>query len=387
MTQIIDRRLNGRHKSAVNRQRFLTRYKKYIKSSVNDAINKRKITDIDTGETIVIPAKDIREPIFRIGMGGKKEFILPGNKEFLSGDRLPKPATGAQGVGSGGSNSGAGTDDFVFQISKEEFLNLYFEDLALPDLVKKQLTQIPIYKVVRAGYTTTGVPTNINILRSLRGALSRRIAIASGYKNKLKLLEDALLNLDKNNENEFKKISDEIVMFCIMDVSGSMDKLKKDIAKRFFILLYLFLKRNYQKIDVVFIRHHTSAKEVNEEDFFYSRETGGTVVSSALQLLKKIIDERYDPSYWNIYAAQASDGDNWNADSPHCYEVLTNEIMPYMQYFAYVEIMPRLHQSLWEAYLKIKLEHENFAMQTINDLTDIYPVFRELFKNNLASIK
>ncbi|NJM55573.1 MAG: YeaH/YhbH family protein, partial [Verrucomicrobiae bacterium] len=108
----------------------------------------------------------------------------------------------------------------------------------------------------------------------------------------------------------------QAVMFCIMDVSGSMDRARKDLAKRFFTLLYLFLKRNYEKIEVVFIRHHTVAKEVDEQEFFYSRETGGTVVSSALQLMGEIITERYPISSWNIYAAQASDGDNWHHDSP-----------------------------------------------------------------------
>src|SRR5690606_17167022 len=85
--------------------------------------------------------------------------------------------------------------------------------------------------------------------------------------------------------------SSKAVMFCLMDVSGSMNQATKDMAKRFFILLYLFLKRNYEHTEVVFIRHHTSAKEVDEEEFFYSRETGGTIVSSALKLMKQILDE------------------------------------------------------------------------------------------------
>ena len=104
-------------------------------------------------------------------------------------------------------------------------------------------------------------------------------------------------------------------MFCLMDVSGSMDEERKDIAKRFFILLYLFLTRNYERIEVVFIRHHTIAKEVDEDEFFHSRESGGTVVSSALKLMQEIIRERYPLTEWNIYAAQASDGDNWDDDS------------------------------------------------------------------------
>jgi uncharacterized protein len=131
---------------------------------------------------------------------------------------------------------------------------------------------------------------------------------------------------------------------------------------------------------IIFIRHHTSAKEVNEEDFFYSRETGGTVVSSALELLHDIIDTRYDPAAWNLYVAQASDGDNWNADSPYCLELLQEKIMPLLQYYSYIEIMPRHHQSLWEVYQQVAKKYENFAMENIDAAIDIYPVFRELFK-------
>ncbi len=360
MTQIIDRRLNGRHKSAVNRQRFLERYKKQIKKAVAGAINKRSITNIDSGETISIPAKDIKEPKFHYGHGGRREIVYTGNKEFITGDRLPKPtANPASGQGSQASNTGEGLDDFVFNISRDEFLEMYFEDLALPDLVKKEIQRIPSYKMVRAGYTTSGVPTNINIVRSLKGALSRRIAIGSPLKGLLKEQEEKLqqllltepedsetvqalkkeieslrqriknipfidtFDLRYNNRRREHVPTTQAVMFCVMDVSGSMDKIKKDIAKRFFILLYLFLTRNYEKIEVVFIRHHTSAKEVDEQEFFYSRETGGTVVSSSLQLMNKIIHDRYNPSVWNIYAAQASDGDNWNADSPYCKDILS----------------------------------------------------------------
>jgi hypothetical protein len=135
-----------------------------------------------------------------------------------------------------------------------------------------------------------------------------------------------------------------------MDVSGSMDQATKDMAKRFYLLLYMFLKRHYERTEVVFIRHHTTAREVDEHDFFYSRETGGTVVSSALKLMKEIIDDRYSPDAWNIYAAQASDGDNWNDDSPLCGKLLSESLLPLVQYYAYIEITQRSHQALWREY-------------------------------------
>jgi len=163
-----------------------------------------------------------------------------------------------------------------------------------------------------------------------------------------------------------------------------MDEEKKSIAKRFFMLLYLFLTRTYEHIDIVFIRHHTVAKEVNEEDFFHSRESGGTVVSSALELMKEILHSRYANGAWNIYGAQASDGDNWDNDSPHCREMLAQTILPFVQYFAYIEITRGEQQNLWREYEKLLGAHTNFAMQHIENLPDIYPVFRELFKKKLA---
>jgi len=421
MTQLIDRRSNGGKKNTVNRQRFLSRYKTQIKKSVADAINQRSITDIARGEKINIPHKDIAEPHFDFGKGGVVERTFSGNDQFITGDHLKRPENpNKDGGGSEASNdSGEGEDPFIFELSREEFLEIYFEDLELPFLIKKELAQINRYKRIRAGVTKVGNPSNINVVRSMCQAYARRIALKGPHKH---ALNDALATLEslantKTNQKKREQLVIEIerlqkkinripfidtidlrynhiikipapstqaVMFCVMDVSGSMDEAKKEIAKRFFILLYLFLTRHYEKIELVFIRHHTSAKEVNEQDFFYSRETGGTVVSSALDLVQDIIQKRFNPSSWNIYVAQASDGDNWNADSPRCFDILKEQILPQVQYYAYVEIMPRHHQSLWTAYEKLKTLFPQFAMENIEAPKDIYPVFRELFKRQPA---
>ena len=422
MTQIIDRRINGKNKSAVNRQRFLRRFRQQIQKAVSDAIDSRSIVDIDHGEKIIIPSKDTHEPIFSHGAGGRRDAVHPGNKEFITGDRISRPPGGASGGGNEASNEGEGEDQFSFQLSREEFLEFFFEDLELPDLIKTQLAKVTDFKSVRAGYSTTGVPSNIDVVRSLKGALGRRIALQAPYLSELNEAEAELSRLisspvsDEQQprvqelEETIRRLKDKIatipfvdtfdiryrnriqiptpttqaVMFCLMDVSGSMDATRKEMAKRFFILLYLFLSRNYESIQVIFIRHHTTAKEVDEEDFFYSRETGGTVVSSALELMKKIIDERFPTSDWNIYAAQASDGDNWDGDSPNCSALLNEKIMPLLQYFAYVEVMPYNHQSLWQHYEQVASQNNNFDMQSIDDINEIYPVFRKLFARKPA---
>ena len=421
MATFIDRRLDGKNKSAVNRQRFIRRFKCQIKKAVAEAMNGRSITDIDNGEKINIPARDLSEPVFGHGPGGRREAIHPGNKEFTAGDRVARPPGGG-GAGGGGqaSNSGEGEDDFVFELSRDEFLELFFEDLELPHLVRTQLAKTTEFKSVRAGFTSAGNPANIDVVRSMRGALARRMAMAAPYSRRLRKAEEELqrlLDTSPVDEMRVQELSEEVehlrarvravpfidtfdlryvnrvkqpqpttqaVMFCIMDVSGSMDRARKDLAKRFFTLLYLFLKRNYEKIEVVFIRHHTVAKEVDEQEFFYSRETGGTVVSSALQLSADIMRERYPVSSWNLYVAQASDGDNWHHDSPACRDLLMQRIMPYVRYYAYIEITPDRHQSLWEAYEDVKAQHRHFAMRQIDGPADIYPVFRDLFKRRVS---
>ncbi|SJN58603.1 YeaH/YhbH family protein [Vibrio ruber] len=423
MAQFIDRRLNGKNKSAVNRQRFLRRHKQQIKESIADAVNRRSITNTESGEDISIPSKDIKEPTFHQGKGGLKERVHPGNDQFITGDKIDRPQQGG-GSGSGqgdASADGEGSDDFVFQISKDEYLDILFDDLALPNLKKQQVNRIVEWKTHRSGYQTAGVPANISIVRSLQQSLARRTAMTSGKRRLLHELEEALAdiqNLEPAQPLEEKRLQQEIldirkkidqvpfidtfdlryknyekrpipssqaVMFCLMDVSGSMDQATKDIAKRFYVLLYLFLTRTYKNVEVVFIRHHTQAKEVDEHEFFYSQETGGTIVSSALKLMHEIVEERYPLNQWNIYAAQASDGDNWADDSPRCRSILTENLLPSCQYYAYIEITHRSHQTLWHEYEKLQASFDNFAMKNIQSVDDIFPVFRELFQKETTA--
>ncbi|KDP87852.1 MULTISPECIES: YeaH/YhbH family protein [Cupriavidus] len=420
MATVIDRRENGGNKSAVNQQRFIKRYREQIRQAVAKAVSGRKIMDIEQSGQVSIPVKDISEPAFHHGQGGRREWIHPGNKKFVRGDSFDRQQQGGGGGGSKASDSGEGEDDFVFTLSREDFLNFFFEDMALPDMAKRHLAKIAEVRKVRAGFSIDGTPSNLSILRTMRSSLGRRIALSSPYQKKLVLLEQEYgevleqdgpysaralelmkemrhlrscvervpfiekLDLRYNNRVLKKRPQAQAVMFCLMDVSGSMDESRKDLAKRFFMLLYLFLKRNYDRIDVVFIRHHTVAKEVNEEDFFHSRESGGTVVSSALKLMVEVIQDRYPPSQWNIYCAQASDGDNWAGDSELCGRLLRESILPLVQYYAYVEVASEEPQNLWEEYLAVKERYENFAMQRIIGPDEIYPVLHDLFQKKAA---
>ncbi|MFN5048418.1 YeaH/YhbH family protein [Roseateles sp.] len=424
LQQIIDRRLSGKNKSIGNRERFLRRHKEQIREAVRRAVDGRGIRDMERGEEVHIPKKDISEPVFSHGEGGVREVVRPGNTEHVRGDRIAKPKGGAgQGGGGEASDSGEGEDDFVFHLSKEEFMQVFFEDLALPNLARTTLAETPEWKTHRAGFVSDGTPTNLHVVRSMRGALGRRIALGMGKRRELRELEERLallrredaakpevqalraetearilllrqrldaipfldpIDLRFRNRVRVPQPTTRAVMFCLMDVSGSMDESRKDLAKRFFILLYLFLTRHYEKIEVVFIRHHTQAQEVDEQNFFHATETGGTVVSSALVLMEQIIRQRYSPSEWNIYGAQASDGDNWHHDSGRCRELLAEKILPLCRYFAYVQVA-EAEQNLWEEYAKLADEEPLFAMRKAVEVAQIYPVFRDLFKKEGAS--
>jgi uncharacterized sporulation protein YeaH/YhbH (DUF444 family) len=420
MQSIIDRRLAGKNKSIGNRERFLRRYKTQIREAVRRAIDGRNIRDVERGEDIRIPKRDLSEPVFGHGPGGVRDVVHPGNKDFIRGDRIARPKGGAGGAGRGrASDTGEGEDDFVFALSKEEFMQVFFEDLELPHLIRTQLAEVPEWKSQRAGFTSDGTPTNLHVVRSMRGAIGRRIAIGAGTRRELREMQERLSELqsqaqpgDKVAMAEISELNLKIaelrarleripyldpidlrfrnrirvpvptskaVMFCLMDVSGSMDEGRKELSKRFFILLYLFLTRHYERIELVFIRHHTQAAEVDEENFFHARETGGTVVSSALALMQEIIRDRFPSAEWNIYGAQASDGDNWHHDSGRCREILNDQLLPLVRYFAYVQVAEE-EQNLWEEYSHLLEAHPHFAMRKATEVGQIYPVFRDLFK-------
>ena len=424
LQQIIDRRLAGKNKSIGNRERFLRRHQDQVRDAVRRAVDGRGIRDMERGEDIHIPKRDISEPAFGHGSGGKREMVHPGNQEYVTGDQIERPkGGGGKGSGKGeASDSGEGEDDFVFHLTKEEFMQIFFDDLALPRMTQTQLAETPEWKSHRAGFVSDGTPSNLSVVRSMRGAIGRRLAIGAASRGELRELEEQLVQVlarpaDIRREAERLDLEERIsalknrlsripyldpidlrfrsrvkvpvpstkaVMFCLMDVSGSMDEARKELSKRFFILLYLFLTRHYDKIDLVFIRHHTQAQEVDEENFFHARETGGTVVSSALVLMDEIIKARYSPTEWNIYGAQASDGDNWHHDSGRCRELLTESLLPVCRYFAYVQVAEE-EQNLWEEYTRLQETHPQFAMRKVSSASQIYPVFRELFKKEGAA--
>jgi len=412
---IVDRRLNPGSKSLENRQRFLRRAKALVQGAVKKSSQDRDIKDVLEGGEVSVPIDGMDEPRFR-REGGTRDMVLPGNKKFIEGDMLPRPN---QGGGKGrGAGEGDGEDAFRFVLSRDEFVDLFLDDLELPDLAKRKLAEVESQGIRRAGYTTAGSPANISITRTVSRALARRVALRRPRPEVLAALEAEMADCSDEARRaelmaEIEAVKTKIkripfidpidiryrrfetvpkpvaqaVMFCLMDVSGSMTEHMKDLAKRFYMLLYVFLKRRYRHVEIVFIRHTDRAEEVDEQTFFHGPASGGTLVSSALQAMHDIVRTRFRPEDWNIYAAQASDGDNSYSDGEVTSRLLTEMILPVTQFFAYLEVgqenglsyeMP--NSSLWTLYESLRASGAPLSMRKVNERSEIFPVFHDLFQ-------
>lgn len=411
---IVDRRLNPSSKSLENRQRFLRRAKALIQNAVKKSSQDRDIKDVLEGAEVSVPLDGVHEPRFR-REGGTRDMVLPGNKKFVEGDILPRSG------GSGGKprdpGEGEGEDAFRFVLTKDEFVDLFLDDLELPDLAKRKMAEAEQEGIRRSGYTTSGSPTNISISRTVKLAMARRIALARPDRDSITVLEAELADCSDDTRRAallaeietlkskarripfidpidiryrrfepVRKPAAQAVMFCLMDVSGSMTEHMKDLAKRFYMLLYVFLTRRYRHVEIVFIRHTDRAEEVDEQTFFHGPASGGTMVSSALQAMHDIIRSRFRPEDWNIYAAQASDGDNSYSDGTLTAQILSEQILPVTQFFAYLEvgdsdseIFGMSDTSLWSLYEGLRANGAPLSMRKVGHRNEIFPVFHDLF--------
>jgi uncharacterized sporulation protein YeaH/YhbH (DUF444 family) len=412
---IIDRRLNPGSKSLENRQRFLRRAKALVQGAVKKSSQDRDIKEVLEGGEVSIPLDGMNEPRFR-REGGTRDMVLPGNKKFIEGDILPRSGEGRGRASAPGE--GDSEDAFRFVLSRDEFVDLFLDDLELPDLAKRKLAEAESEGLRRAGYATSGSPANISVSRTVRLALARRVALRRPRPETIAELEAELAECDDEErrsellaeiealqakarripfidpidirfrrfETTPKQVA-QAVMFCLMDVSGSMSEHMKDLAKRFYMLLYVFLTRRYRHVEIVFIRHTDRAEEVDEDTFFHGPASGGTLVSSALEAMHEIVRSRFRPADWNIYAAQASDGDNATSDSDAVSRLLTEKILPVSQFFAYLEVgeaggstFDMSDSSLWTLYQRLRADGVPLSMRKVRDRSEIFPVFHDLFQ-------
>lgn len=370
MATIIDKR-KQRESVVKSKQKFINRHRTVIQKNIDNIIENNNIKDVlKKKHKVYIPKKSLNEPSYRY-LYGADDVFMKGNRRFKEGDEIqvPKSEKGS-GSGEGGNSEDVFDDEFIFTLSKDEFADLFFSHLELPNMIKRGFKETKTIKK-RAGYIKEGVPAHLDLKKTFQLSIARRIA-----NNKDTPFLDDLDMRYKLYKNKIIPWSQSVV-FCVMDVSGSMDQDMKLLAKKFYILLNLFLENKYSKVDLVFIRHHTSAEICDEYDFFYKRETGGTVISSALDLTLTTIQEKYDPNLWNIYIAQTGDGDNFPADNKICDELIRNKLLPICQYFMYLQVDYRD-----TSYLDLceKIDNKKLSAKCAENDKDLYMVFSDFFK-------
>lgn len=441
---LIDRRKAGKGKSINNRKKLLKRVRSFIKTSLPQNIGQGGVAGTGTvsSSPVRVASDALEEPYFCYAKGGKSTVVVIGNDTYDRGDKIEVTSGEANGTGAGPGESGE--DDFIVNVARDEFLDLFFDDCELPNLRNEKFTDKLENKFQQSGFTSTGNPSQLSVIRSYKQSLARRWAFQSPYKKEREELErelrhleegsgvakyisekkrnarikEILLRLDEINAkiaalNGFDKVdlrykkyeakplkTIESVLIMIMDISGSMGQEEKTIARRWFALLYAFIKRRYGSTDLVFIAHHDEAFEMNENDFFSTRINGGTSVSPALELANKIIVSRYDPNQTNIYVSHASDGDNWESDNPNVIDQVigSGNLAGKIQMFSYVEVgkrrgstwfsmgssAPKENTNLWETYdyCRENLPRKKMSLSIIETPDDCYGVFKNVFKKD-----
>jgi uncharacterized sporulation protein YeaH/YhbH (DUF444 family) len=417
LTSVIVDRRSQKGKSTANRQRLLKRLDGALRAQIGKLVARHKLQDAVPAE-VTIDRKDATEPRLILDpASGSSGRIIPGNDKYRIGDKITNSSSEGQGRGNGQGAGDGDTDEddtFRFVLSRTEYLSLLFDDLELPALVKKDLLEIDENRFRRGGVVRYGNPGSVCVTRTFKASIGRRLAAEAQHAEALEEAEAALIEARKTGDRvlveaaesaltEVSRRSGEIpfldpidlrhrslvevqspctaaVMFCLMDVSSSMDETRKDLAKRFFMLLHLFLTRKYKKVDIVFIRHTDAAQEVDEETFFTGTQAGSTKVLSALAKMNEIIASRYPSTSYNIFGAQASDGDSFGGDSTESSTYLRSQLLPLSRYFVYAEVGNNPLQgstTLWSAYRAI--ESDRFNMASVNARNEVYPALAKLF--------
>jgi len=386
---------NGKDRSAEDRRRHRQLVEDSIKKNIGQIIAEESIIGQRKDKKIKIPIKSIKEYQFVYGKNSKGTGS--GTGEEKRGDKIGKDKGDGSGNGAGQAGNQEGEDYYETEVTIEELINYLFEDLNLPDLDRKRIAEIEsISSIKRIGYQRKGIPPRLAKKRSIIEKIKRR----QGYERTMKQLEEEKASEDIQEESDYDKkrfpfIEDDLryhrikedrkkdynaVVICIMDVSGSMDQTKKYIARSFYFLLYQFIRLKYANVEVVFVAHTTVAKEVSENEFFHKGESGGTYISSGYEKALEIIEQRYNPASWNIYAFHCSDGDNWSEDNPKTIE-MANRLCEVCNLFGYGEIIPGYsYGSTMKTEFQKGVKSNNFSIVTMSKKDDVLPGLKKLLE-------
>ncbi len=377
---------NVSDRSGSDRQRHKDKIDKAIKDGIHDIVADESIIGKDGKKKIKIPVKGIKEYRFVYGDNeNKKNVGSAQGKDITRGQKIGQRGQGSPGKPDKAGNQ-KGEEYYEVEITLEELAAYLFDEFKLPNMQKKKFKNISSKSFKRHGYRNEGI----------RPRLDKKETIKKKIKRKKKAIKNN--SYDPENDERFgfhhddlryrfikekKKPTSNAAIFFIMDVSGSMTKEKKFLARSFFFLLYHFIRSRYENTEHCFISHDTSAAEVNEEDFFGKGSTGGTLVSTGLDKCLDIVESRYHPSTWNVYVFQCSDGDNWPEDNEGCLKS-AQKLSALSQFYGYCEIEPQHQKNRWIQMSQLSelftpLLKDNFKIAEIRKKDDIWLAFQRFF--------
>jgi len=369
-------------RSAGDRQRHRQKVREAIRENITDLIAEESIIGKDKDKIIKVPIRGVKE--YRFIYGENTPGVGQGDGNSQPGQVLGRTQGEGRGQGQDKAGDQPGVDYYETDVTLEELIEIMFEDLELPDMERKILRQVMSERLSkRKGYRRAGIRVRLDKKRTAVSRIRRRLAVER---------RDRVAGEERDEDRRFPFHKDDMiyrhtvedvrpesnaVVVCIMDTSGSMDTMKKYLARSFFFLLYQFVRTKYQNVEIVFIAHHTEGREVTEEEFFYKGESGGTFISSGYNKAIDIIQERYHPALWNVYAFHCSDGDNFESDNPATLKA-AKQICEMCNLFGYGEIKPLGSRYYESSMLNIfrRLEVDNFQTVLIERKEDIWPSFK-----------
>jgi sporulation protein YhbH len=377
------------HDRAVeDRRRHKELVKDTIKKNLADILSEESIIGESKNKKIKIPIKGLKE--YQFVYGKNSSGVGSGDGEQKRGDKVGSDKEGKEGQGDSGAGNGEGDDIYETEVTIEDIMTYLFEELELPNMNKKKFSEIETNNShKKSGYQMKGIPPRLAKKRTVMEKIKRK----QGYIRALKeqeIYEEVYRFPFKEEDLRYHRIKKttkkecNALIACIMDVSGSMTQNKKYLARSFFFLLHQFVKIKYVNVDVIFISHTTTGKEVNEHDFFYKAESGGTYISSGYYKALEVIEERYDPNTWNIYAFHVSDGDNWADDNERAV-VAANSLCDVSNLFGYVEIGKQSYYNTIKDKLKKEVIRKNFTTAAIEYKEELWPTLKKILEKDVFS--
>lgn len=381
-------------RSATDRRRHKQKIEKAIREGVHNIIADESIIGQDGKKKIKIPVRGIKEYRFVYGDNSKNKRVGSAQgKNIKRGQQIGKSQQQQQqGQGEKAGNE-KGVEYYDVEITLEELAAYLFDSLELPDLERKHIQKIFEKKMQRHGYRSDGIRPRLDKKQTIKKKLKRKAAARrvgsynEGEEERFPFHND---DLRYRHIKPVMKTTSSAVIFFMMDISGSMGKEKKYLARSFFFLLYQFIRHRYENVEIVFIAHDTQSYEVNEEQFFTRGQGGGTIVSVALENVLEIIQKRFHPDSWNIYSFHCSDGDNWPSDMEKSVK-LSTQLKDLSQLYSYCQIVPEDDRIRWSrddestlAGAYSHLEDSSFKIVKIHSQNDIWPAFKRLFGGKLG---